>query len=50
MTSPFDRGVQVADRLDRFDLAEAVAGEDVVADVGQLDVDDVGQLLDGELA
>ena len=44
-----DRRIEIADRLDRLDLAEAVAGEDVVADVGQLDVDHVGELLDGKL-
>ena len=44
-----DGGVEIANRLDRFDLAEAFAGEDVVADIGQLDVDDVGELFDGEL-
>src|SRR5262249_11204427 len=42
-------GVQVADRLDRFDLAETVVHQHVVAGVRQLDVDDVGELLDGEL-
>jgi hypothetical protein len=40
--------VEIADRFDGFDLTEAVAGKDVVAGVGQLDVDDVGQLVDGE--
>src|SRR5437588_387073 len=44
-----DGGIDVADRLDRLDLAEAFPGEDVVADVGQLDVNDVGELLDGKL-
>ena len=45
-----ERGVQVADRLDALDLAEALAGGEPGADRRQLDHDQVGQLIDGELA
>src|SRR5438132_4254121 len=46
---PIHGRVQVADRLDRLDLAETFAQESVVPYLGQLDVDDVGELIDGEL-
>ena len=44
-----DRSVQIADCLDRLDFAEAFALEGVVAHLGQLDVDHVGELVDGKL-
>ena len=50
ITSPRERGVQVAHRLDALDLAEALAGRERVPDGGQLDHDQVGQLIDRELA
>ena len=43
-----DRAIEVADGLDRFDLAERLAGLDLAAGLGQLDVDQVGQGLQGE--
>src|SRR6267142_3039284 len=44
-----DRGIEVADRLDRLDLAEALTGGDLLADVRQRQVNDVGELIDGAL-
>ena len=41
--------VEIAGGLDRFDLAEASVGGDLVADFGQRDVRDVGQLIGGDL-
>ena len=43
-----DRAVKIADRLDRFDLAERLAGLDLPAHRGQLDVDQVGEDFQGE--
>src|SRR5579859_5856288 len=43
-----DRGVQIGRRLDRFDHAELLAGLDLVAHLGQLDVHDVAQLVLGK--
>ncbi len=41
--------VEIARGLDRLDLAEALVGGDFRADLGEVDVGDVGQLIGGEL-
>ena len=45
VTSPADRRVELGDGLDRLDRAEDVALRQLAADFGQLEVDDVAELL-----
>lgn len=44
-----DGAVDVGGALDRLDGAEGVAGDELLALLGQLDVDDVAELLGGVL-